>query len=331
MTIGPAERLLNLLIALANTRVRLTRSQIRRGVAGYDPDASEDTFERMFERDKETLRELGVPLVTVTDPTHGDDQGYRIDLDAYALPPLTLTAQQMGVLALAADLWRDQALAPEAQRALTKLRAVATTPGDLDAVAGLVPRLRPGGPAVTVLLDAVTARQAVTFTYRAASTGEQRTRRVEPWLVTHPGSGWYLVGHDRDRGAPRVFRLSRIVGAVRPVGEPGAYEIPADADPDALVAAARVADSGTAILAVAPERAHLLRARAAGPPEPAAHPPHPAPEGWDTIAVPYTHRARMVDDVVAATDAVVVLGPPELRDDVVTALRAATGLEVARG
>ena len=323
----PAERLLNLIIALVNTPGRLTRDQVRRGVVGYDPDAADDAFERMFERDKDTLRELGVPLVTVTDPAHGDEQGYRIDHEAYALPPVTLTAQQVGVLALAADLWRDQTLAPDARRALTKLRALATTPGDLDAVAGLVPRLRPGGPGLAVLLDAVTAHQAVTFTYRAASTGELRVRRVEPWLVTHPGAGWYVVGHDLDRGEARVFRLSRIVGKVRPVGEPGAYEIPADADATGMVAAARAADSGTAVLVVAPERALSLRARAVGTARPATE--HP---GWDRIEVPYAHRSRMVDDVVAATDAVVVLEPPGLRADVVAALRAGVALaEVGRG
>lgn len=323
----PAERLLNLIIALVNTPGRLTRDQVRRGVVGYEADATDEAFERMFERDKETLRDLGVPLVTVTDPTHGDEQGYRIDHDAYALPPVTLTAQQVGVLALAADLWRDQALAPEAQRALTKLRALATTPGDLDAVAGLVPRLRPGGPLVADLLDAITARRAVTFTYRAASTGESLTRHLEPWHLSHPGSGWYVVGHDRDRGEARVFRLSRIVGKVRAIGEPGAYEIPPDAESVALVDAARAADSGTAVLAVAPERALGLRARASGPPAPDSDRP-----GWDRIEVPYTHRSRMIDDLVAATDAVVVLDPPTLRADVVAALRAGARLaEVGRG
>ena len=73
-------------------------------------DGSTDAFERMFERDKETLRELGVPVVTVHGPAHGDDPGYRVDLDAYALPPMDLSAAQLAVLGLAAELWQDQTL-----------------------------------------------------------------------------------------------------------------------------------------------------------------------------------------------------------------------------
>ena len=214
-SLPPAERLLNLVIALVNTTGRMTKEQIRGSVAGYDATASDDAFERMFERDKETLRELGVPVVTVSSATHGDDQGYRVDADAYALPPMELSSAQLGVLALAAELWQDQTVRADALRALTKLRVVGEGTGQADAVAGLAPRIHPAGPALGPLLDATHARQAVAFTYRAASTGEVMRRHVEPWRLIASGGGWYLVGHDRDRGAPRVFRLSRIVGTVK--------------------------------------------------------------------------------------------------------------------
>jgi len=223
-SLPPAERLLNLVIALVNTPGRMTKDQIRASVAGYDREGSGDAFERMFERDKETLRELGVPVVTVSSAAHGDDQGYRIDVDAYALAPMELSAAQLGVLTLAAELWQDQALRGDATRALTKLRAVGTTAAATDAVAGLAPRLHPAGPALVPLLDATQARQQVTFTYRAASTSEVLLRRVQPWRLIASGGGWYLVGHDIDRRAPRVFRLSRIVGDVDVVGPAGGGE-----------------------------------------------------------------------------------------------------------
>ena len=106
--IAPAERLLNLVIALVNTAGRMTKEQVRTSVAGYQEAPSDDAFERMFERDKDTLRDLGIPILTVTDAGHGDDIGYRVDLDAYALPPLDLTAAELGVLAMAAQVWQDQ-------------------------------------------------------------------------------------------------------------------------------------------------------------------------------------------------------------------------------
>src|SRR5665648_760313 len=113
----PAERLLNLVIALVNTSGRMTKEQIRTSVAGYDREGSTEAFERMFERDKETLRELGVPVVTVHSAAHGDDAGYRVDLDAYSLPPMELSAAQLGVLGLAAEFWQDQTLRTDAARA----------------------------------------------------------------------------------------------------------------------------------------------------------------------------------------------------------------------
>ena len=127
--IAPAERLLNLVIALVNTAGRMTKEQVRTSVAGYQEAPSDDAFERMFERDKDTLRDLGIPILTVTDAGHGDDIGYRVDLDAYALPPLDLTAAELGVLAMAAQVWQDQAVRADTTRALTKLRAVGERTG----------------------------------------------------------------------------------------------------------------------------------------------------------------------------------------------------------
>ena len=126
--IHPAERLLNLVIALVNTAGRMTKEQIRSSVAGYADASTDDAFERMFERDKDSLRELGIPVLTVAGSGHSDDIGYRIDQEAYALPPVDLTAGELGVLSLAVQFWQDKALRTDAARALTKLRAVGSAP-----------------------------------------------------------------------------------------------------------------------------------------------------------------------------------------------------------
>src|SRR5699024_6723647 len=105
--VEPAERLLDLLIALRHAEGRLTKSSIRASVNGYRDAASEAAFERMFERDKELLRELGVPLLTDVDPVHEDAVGYRLDTAGYALPEVSFTAAEIGVLSLAATVWQD--------------------------------------------------------------------------------------------------------------------------------------------------------------------------------------------------------------------------------
>ena len=334
----PAERLLNLVIALVNTAGRMTKEQIRSTVAGYADASSDTAFERMFERDKDTLRELGIPILTVAGSGHSADMGYRVDREAYALRPVELTAAELGVLSLAVQFWQDTSLRSDAARALAKLRAVGTAPAGTDLVAGFAPRVRAAGDAFGPLLDAVQARAAVAFTYRAASTGDVRERSVEPWRLLARGGGWYVVGRDRDRDAARSFRLSRIEGAVRQVGAPGSYEIPADLDA-VTVLAGESEPTRRATLALAPERASALRSRAVGQdsadPDAADLPDLDATARLlahrDLVRVPFTGTSELADEIAGYADAVVVLAPPDLRAAVLRRLRAAAALDTPGG
>lgn len=325
--IHPAERLLNLVIALVNTSARMTKDQIRTSVAGYGDAPSDDAFERMFERDKDTLRELGIPILTVTGAGHGDDIGYRIDQEAYALPAIDLTPAELGVLSLASQFWQDQSVRTDTTRALTKLRAVGDAPEAADLVAGLAPRVRAAGDSFGPLLEAVQSRRAVTFTYRAASTGEVRARTVEPWRLLARRGGWFLVGHDRERGEARSFRLSRIEGPVRATGPAGGFDAP---EAQALEDAMRSWSGGSqqvAVLAVRPERAEALRARALPPVEGDAAASPLADR--DLVRVPFTSLGEMAEEVLGYGDAVVVLAPVALRQAVVRLLRVAAALRPA--
>ena len=115
------ERLLNLVICLLATRRPLTAEQIRQAVPGYDRD-SDEAFQRMFERDKNELREIGIPIRGGARPWEGEP-GYRIERQAYELPEITLEPDEAAVLGLAAQVWQRAALAGAASGALLKLRA----------------------------------------------------------------------------------------------------------------------------------------------------------------------------------------------------------------
>jgi len=323
----PAERLLNLVIALLNTSSRMTKEQIRTSVTGYD-SASNDAFERMFERDKDALRDLGIPVVTVQSDGRSDEIGYRIDPDAYTLGDLELSPAELAVLSLASGFWRDASLARDADRALTKLRAVAEGTAQDDLAAGLVPRVQPAS-GVPVLLDAILERRVVRFTYRAAYTGEVTEREVEPWRVHSNGAGWYLYGFDRGRGEPRSFRLNRILSSVKASGPSGAFEIPADARERLSGRGEGPASEREAVLAVLPERAAALRARASEPREGDAE----RLSDRDLVRVTYRSTMELAYEVAGYGPAVLVLDPPELREVVLTRLRAAAALgeEAERG
>ncbi|WP_402465463.1 helix-turn-helix transcriptional regulator [Isoptericola aurantiacus] len=324
----PDERLLNLVIALVNTSGAMTKQQVRARVHGYDAASSTDAFERMFERDKDTLRALGVPIVTVEGSGHSEDVGYRIDNEAYALPPVDLTPAELGVVALAAQLWSDKTLRTDMSRAMTKLAAAGAGDAAGELVAGLAPRVRAAGDAYGPLLEAISERRAVTFRYRAASTGQVRSRRVEPWRIAARGGGWYVVGHDLDRAAVRVFRLSRIDGRVRLGPTPGTYEIPDRVDVDAALGS-RVGAERTAVLAVAPERATALRARST-PGDDTSAAGHAVPAGRDLISVPFRTLTGLADEVAGYGAAVVVLAPDDLRTEVLRRLEAAAALDRRR-
>src|SRR5215217_8039843 len=208
MSTAKTERLLNLVICLLSTRRPLTKAQIRQAVPQYAENASTEAFERMFERDE-------------------DEVGYRVDRDAYALPEVSFEPDELAVLGLASRVWQQASLAGPASRALAKLTALGAPPDD-GSLIGLEPRIRTAEPAFDALWAAVRDRVPVRFTYRTAATGAVATRTVEPWAVTSWHGRWYLTGYDRDRRAPRVFRLSRVESAVRTVGRPGEYEVPAD-------------------------------------------------------------------------------------------------------
>ncbi|MFD1505181.1 helix-turn-helix transcriptional regulator [Georgenia yuyongxinii] len=335
-----AERLLDLVIALTHTPRWMSKRQIRERVNGYADAVSDEAFERMFERDKDLLREMGVPIVVEHGVVHEDDVGYRVDTAGYTLPPVAFTPEEAGVLSLAAELWQDASLRAFASRGVTKLRAVGLAP-DPGAHAGLALRVRGPEAAFAPLLEAIDARQAVTFTYRAASTGETARRTVQPWRILSRDRGWYLVGLDVDRAAPRAFRLSRITGRVRATGAPGAFTVPADTDVESLLERARPR-SGTARLAVLPDRAAALRTRAlpgAAGADPAgkssADGPRPAAAltDRDVIEVPYADLEAFSEEVATYAEAVLVLAPAELRAAVLGRLRAVAALDevTARG
>src|SRR4051812_31885725 len=147
MSARRTERLLNLVICLLATRRWLTKEQIRAAVPQYAGCETPEAFDRMFERDKEDLRELGVPIVTGTDSAWFDDEvGYRIDREAYALPPVEFDAEELTVLGLASRVWQQASLAGPAARALVKLTALGVEPDEAGLV-GVEPRVRTAEPA----------------------------------------------------------------------------------------------------------------------------------------------------------------------------------------
>ena len=311
------ERLLNLVLVLLYTRRPLAKAQIRLLVPQYGQSASTEAFERMFERDKDELRELGIPLVTEDiDPLHEDEPGYRIHQREYALPDIDFEPDELAVLGLASRTWAQASLAGPAAQALRKLRA-AGVERDVDALIGIEPRLRTTEPAFDAVKDGVVRRVPLRFAYRRPEASETEDRLVQPWSLMSWHGRWYLTAFDVDRQAPRVFRLSRIVDAVRTAGRPGSFEVPEDHEPRLMVQsrATSATQPSPAVVRVRRGAGHSLRrhARTVGEVD----------DGWDLVDLDYQDLDAFAEELAGYGADVVVEQPPELVDAVVERLRGA--------
>lgn len=329
MTITKVERLMNLVICLLSTRQFLTAERIRESVAGYGDSGSGEAFSRMFERDKNELRDLGVPLETGISAGSGGVEGYRINRDAYELPDIDLSSEEAASVAVAVQLWESPELTSAAQSALLKLRAAGIQVDQDDSAAAVtaVPaRTRGSEPALGALLSAIDAGRSVRFEHRSSTTEPFSTRTVQPWGVVTFRGRWYLVGHDVDRNDTRTFRLSRIADDVKTFGRGGSVHKPEDVDLQSIVE--RVAGSaevnGTAIIWVVDDGAVEIRRMGSV-----------TEERWiggrrgSVVTIPVRSWEWATRLIAGHGADALVLEPPELRNDVIATLRSAV-VEVAR-
>ncbi len=315
-----SERLLNLLILLKVQRGFVSKHRIRSAVPDYTR-LSDDAFERMFDRDKEALRELGVPIeVGSLDDWFDDDFGYRVRPDEFELPAITLTADEAAVVALAATAWKHSGMAGAARGGLTKLVA-AGVQVDRDLHDTDVAILAADEPAFDALWRSVLDHTPVSFEHR--SGGAVTRRVVEPWGMVSSSGRWYLVGRDRDRGAERLFRLSRIVGKVTRRGRSGAFEVPASVDLRAILRRLQAPRDRRvdATVLVRQDSALALRRAAARVEEEVTGPDRLS--GWDRLHLTDWSPDMVEDEVLALGTDAVVETPTSARAGVVRRVAAA--------
>ncbi|ADI11607.1 putative transcriptional regulator-like protein [Streptomyces bingchenggensis BCW-1] len=328
MAIAKAERLMNLALCLLGTRRPLTKRELRESIEAYIEAAAaasaansvsgsggDEAFNRMFERDKDDLRELGLIIETVE--SVDGEIGYLARRDSNRLPPITLDAEEAAALGLAAKVWQQARLAGAASGALQKLRAagmpLAEDSYDSQPAGALEPRIPVHEAAFEPLMLACRDRRPVVFDYRKSNAARPEQRHVEPWALECWRGHWYLAGWDRERTAERVFRLSRITGKVRL--RAGAYSAEV---PDHVTVRETVerwsgeTATRTARIKLRSGHGYPLRARALHT--------HPLGDGWDELEVPYGHGLDAW--LVEFGPDVVVLAPDELRADVIDRLRA---------
>lgn len=308
------ERLMNLIFALLVSRQYLTKEQIRESIADYR-DSTPQAFDRKFERDKEELRELGITVeMGSIDKYFSDEPGYRIRRDEAELPDLELSREEAAVIGLATQVWEHAGLASESTTALVKLKSIGVDV-DTSVLRMAEPKLSTDEPSFDAMWDAVTRRVPIGFVY--ARPGQQpMERHLQPWGIISWHDRWYVGGFDVDRGASRIFRLSRVIGDVTPEGAAGSYEIPEGTD---MKVVAR------ALFPPEPEEAAVLRIRAGRGQSlrRLAEKVTPLGDGLDEVEIRYSSRWELASEVASYGPDVVVMSPPDVREAVILRLTAA--------
>lgn len=315
--ISRAERLLNLTAVLLDSRRPLTREELRERVDGYPDD--DNSFRRQFERDKDTLREVGIPLTVVDVPFSDHEQGYRIPPDEYYLQGAEFTPAELAALHVATMAVQFGNTDEEALWKLGGLGVTDVSEARSGAMfAGPISEL-PTDAGLLEVFGAIQRHRPLAFDYRSASGN--RRREVEPWSLYFQRGRWYLTGFDRTADGERQFRLDRMRGLEQLDDHP-THPIPVRESTVVL----RPWEIGTAepveVDFFVAERAVVPVSKRVG-----SEPIRREALGEIDGAV-FRLSVRAVDAFVSFTlewlEDAVVLGPPEVRAAVIETLTAST-------
>ena len=317
MSAPKTERLLNLLIMLLVQRHFVPKGRIR---SILYPESSDEAFEKMFERDKDDLRSIGVPIeVGQMDAYFDDEPGYRVRADEFQLPRIELAADEAAVIGLATRVWGHARLAEATTEAVRKLTTFGL-PVDVSALDIVEPRLVAEEPSFDVFWEASQERTPVEFEYLRSGQTEPTTRHLQPWGVVRYSGRWYAVGFDTDRGQERIFRLSRVQGQARRSGEPASYDVPAGVDiRDVTRRLAPAPVAQTVVVLARGGTGHALRRSAAS-----VETDVPGPDEattWDRLTLERGGVA-LAEELLSYGADVYVESPDALRDLVVDRLAA---------
>lgn len=325
---GAAERQFSLILALLTTEHGLTKTEVFETVHGYVDDhrdrsshAASAAREKRFERDKTELRDLGVPVEVIDDPSApGNNQlvRYRVPRGAFAMPAgLEFDAEESALLALAAQVWREGSVSRESRRGLMKLKALgADTRDDL---IGVAPRLRARDAAFEPLSTAIDGARAVSFSYAKPGDAHAEVRRVEPLALVFADGSWLLVAFDLERLAQRMFLLARIVSSPREIGAVDQARY-AGMSPEQHAARAleRLAELSARQRAVLEVRCGTdAEVRLGGQTRADTD---AGTKDWREVELGYTDLSLLADRLASFGPEVRVISPPELRELVISRL-----------
>lgn len=302
-----SERLINLTIALLATKRFITKSEIFKTIEGYEGNA--ESKERMFERDKDDLRSLGIEIeVGSFDPLFNDEAGYRIKQERYQLDLGQITPLEISLLSLAAQAWQGASLDDAAQRALVKLNSLGIAVDEQN-LADTVPFFSESGIDLPVITRAIAEHQILEFTYRNYDLSEE-VRRIVPIGLSTRSTFWYFTGVDQNIEEIRTFRFDRVIGSFSVKKGPKDFQTPENFDSKQVFEGDK---NLHAVVDIRHGKGRSLRALASST---------ESKGEWDQVQIPILDMRTLAGLILWHGEDVYVHSPIELRESIITSLKA---------
>ena len=292
------ERLINLTLALLSSKRYLTKSEIFNNVAGYS--GSPETMERMFERDKDELRNLGIRIeVRALDPLFEDDQGYLIDSDTFQINPNDFSQEEIFLLTMAANLWHGSALQKDSKAALLKIQSldglVAT-----NTVASPVIEDNEDSKKLLLIFDAVERFITLEFEYKGT------IRQVKPYGIYTRRGFWYLAAQEND--VVKSFKVVRIGQQIRATSKAQAFDKPSEFKLSAFLEDINSPTTSKAEVRIRKNQALALRKR---------HKVEEVDSEWDKLFIDYIFEEDLIESLLWYGSNLVVISPTSIRDQII--------------
>ena len=292
------ERLINLTLALLSSKRYLTKSEIFNNVAGYS--GSPETMERMFERDKDELRNLGIRIeVRALDPLFEDDQGYLIDSDTFQINPNDFSQEEIFLLTMAANLWHGSALQKDSKAALLKIQSldglVAT-----NTVASPVIEDNEDSKKLLLIFDAVERFITLEFEYKGT------IRQVKPYGIYTRRGFWYLAAQEND--LVKSFKVVRIGQPIRATSKAQGFAKPSEFKLSAFLEDINSPTTSKAEVRIRKNQALALRKR---------HKVEEVDSEWDKLFIDYIFEEDLIESLLWYGSNLVVISPTSIRDQII--------------
>jgi proteasome accessory factor B len=292
------ERLINLTLALLASKRYLTKSEIFKSVAGYAGSA--EAMERMFERDKDDLRNLGIEIeVSALDPLFDDDQGYLINSNTFQIDPNDFTKEEILLLTMAANLWHGSALEENSKAALLKIQSldglVAT-----NTVASPVVADNEDSKKLLLIFDAVQRSVMLEFEYKGS------IRQVKPYGIYTRGGFWYVAAEENN--LVKSFKVMRVGDQIKTISKINNFTKPSEFKLSAFVKGMNAATPSKVEVKIRKNQALALRKR---------YQAEEIDSDWDKIFVDYTFEEDLIESLLWYGSNVVVISPQKIRDQII--------------